>query len=349
MQCKSWSQGWSFSHTQPPSATPEPCLPCILHCTIASASCFASASASANVKSTSSSHLTASNNIESHHCHPPRTTVAVGKSSSRLDLPHTFFVYTDRALLRQQSRLIATPSITHHLSPTIFQETAVMAPITYPRHLLPRALAAGIEISPQPQTLQARQLYFALPASYAGLDSGPSPGTVVGITVGTVAGFILLMWLIQSLIQNRGMQNQYIEGASSEIEVTRRQEPRRRRRKERRPQRSERSEQMSSISASTRRTRQPSRSPAPRRERSERIILEETRRTETSRPPPEVREERRETVTEERSRRVSGDDTVEVIEEESLIGERNRPRRSSRSGAYRVVDPGAYAGGVFAV
>jgi len=225
-----------------------------------------------------------------------------------------------------------------------------MAPITYPTNLLPRAIATSIGTSPPPQTLQARQLYFALPASYAGLNSGPSPGTVVGITIGTVAGFILLMWLIQTLIQNQGMGNQYIEGDASEVVVTRRQEPRRKpRRKERRQQRSERSE-MSSISASTRRTRQPSRSPAPRRERSERIILQETRRTETSRPPPEVREREdiRETVTEERSRRVSGDDTVEVIEEESLISGRG-PRRSGRSGAYRVVDPGAYAGGAFAV
>lgn len=78
---------------------------------------------------------------------------------------------------------------------------------------------------------------------------------------------------------------------------------------------------------------------APRRAsgsvRSERIvderIVEESRRG--SRPPP--------------IRRVDGDDIVEVIEDESSIGDAppRRDRRRRESGGYRSVDPNRFAGG----
>jgi hypothetical protein len=211
---------------------------------------------------------------------------------------------------------------------------AEMAPFP----LLPPSSATAPSTS---QSLVPRQLYFALPASYTGLTSGPAPGTVVGITLGSVAGVLLLLWLLQSILQNNGTTNQYIEGDTSEVVVRReRSRPPKRRRKERRPPRSE----MSETSASTRPP--PRREPSPRRERSERIIVEETRRTESRPAPQRERETVRETVTEE-TRRVPGDDTVEVLEEVSDIS--GPPRRSGgRSGGYRAVDPGEYAGGAFA-
>jgi hypothetical protein len=37
---------------------------------------------------------------------------------------------------------------------------------------------------------------LAIPTTYEGLNSGPQPGTVVGIVLGSVAGFLLLIWVI---------------------------------------------------------------------------------------------------------------------------------------------------------
>jgi hypothetical protein len=39
---------------------------------------------------------------------------------------------------------------------------------------------------------------LAIPTTYLGLDSGPSPGTVIGIVIGSVAGFLLLLWFFYS-------------------------------------------------------------------------------------------------------------------------------------------------------
>jgi hypothetical protein len=37
---------------------------------------------------------------------------------------------------------------------------------------------------------------LAIPTTYNGLNSGPPPGTVVGIVLGSVVGFLLIIWLI---------------------------------------------------------------------------------------------------------------------------------------------------------
>jgi hypothetical protein len=45
--------------------------------------------------------------------------------------------------------------------------------------------------------LARRQIaVLAIPTIYTGLNSGPQPGTVVGIVLGSVAGFLLLLWVI---------------------------------------------------------------------------------------------------------------------------------------------------------
>jgi len=180
---------------------------------------------------------------------------------------------------------------------------------------------------------------IAIPTTYDGIDAGPAPAAVVGITLGSVAGFLLLVWLLYFLSNNSSNQ---IRG-DEEIVVRR--------------------------GPSTRRTR--SRRSSPRREmrsRSPRRIIVEERRTTRevsapapppppmSMPPPPapppaprsiIVEERREV---ERERRVEGDDLVEVIEEHSdLSSVRPPPRRERRSrresGGYRSVDPNLYAGG----
>src|SRR3954470_19351034 len=37
---------------------------------------------------------------------------------------------------------------------------------------------------------------LAIPTTYTGLNTDPQPGTVVGIVLGSVAGFLLLIWVI---------------------------------------------------------------------------------------------------------------------------------------------------------
>ncbi|KAF2088449.1 hypothetical protein K490DRAFT_64500 [Saccharata proteae CBS 121410] len=160
-----------------------------------------------------------------------------------------------------------------------------------------------------------------IPLVYQGLNSGPSPGVVVGIVLGSVAGFLLLVWLLYQLANSSGRNN--IHG-DEEIVV-----------RERRPGRSRRSGRTRS---SRTEVREISRSP-----RRERIVVEERRGP--SMPPPRPRsvlvEER---IERSRERRVEGDDIVEVIEEHSPAPRRHRSRRDSRGG-YRSVDPELYAGG----
>ena len=39
---------------------------------------------------------------------------------------------------------------------------------------------------------------LAIPTTYTGLSSGPPPGSVVGIVLGSVAGFLLLLWVLHT-------------------------------------------------------------------------------------------------------------------------------------------------------
>ncbi|KAL8695277.1 MAG: hypothetical protein Q9218_000176 [Villophora microphyllina] len=160
-----------------------------------------------------------------------------------------------------------------------------------------------------------------IPETYAGLNKGPPPGTVVGIVLGSVAGFLLLLWLIYTCVNfanTRGV-NTYEE----ETVV---------RRRSRSPRSSRRSPPRSPSRHAPSRSRSRSevievsrhRSPQRRETRRETVIMEERVRP----PPPPVERE---------------DDIVEVIEEHSPP-----PRRSSgsrRVSGYRTVDPTAYGGG----
>ncbi|KAF2195637.1 hypothetical protein K469DRAFT_699231 [Zopfia rhizophila CBS 207.26] len=130
--------------------------------------------------------------------------------------------------------------------------------------------------------------------------NGPAPGTVVGIVLGSVAGFLLIVWLLYSLTNLSG--GAAIAG-EEEIVVRRR---RSRSPHSRRSRRSTRTE-----------VREYSRSPR----RREPVVVEERR----TRPRP------RSVIVEERVR-VPGDDVVEVIEEHDDYRSR---RDSRRSGGYR--------------
>ena len=158
-----------------------------------------------------------------------------------------------------------------------------------------------------------------IPTTYSGLNAGPQPGTVVGIVFGSVAGFLLLLWLIYTcfgLGGNVNVQSSVVEDRTEVVErrsrrtSTRRSSPRR-------PPPPESSQSASEIiEVESRRERTP-----PRRERRETVIIEETRR----RPPEE--------------------DIVEVIEEHSPVRRESTKRERRVSGGYRTVDPEAFGGG----
>lgn len=164
--------------------------------------------------------------------------------------------------------------------------------------------------------LHPRQNTIAIPAVYQGLNAGPSPGAVVGIVLGSIAGFLLLIWLLWTLTTGSGFifsrsyeeEDVYISNSSRRS----RSPPERRRR------RSGRREEMVNVS----------RSPV----RRERVIRQEriVRNVQPPREPSRVRE----TVFVDSvggvERRVEGDDVVEVMEEHSSIGDGPPPRRKSR-------------------
>ena len=153
-----------------------------------------------------------------------------------------------------------------------------------------------------------------IPTTYSGLNAGPTPGTVVGIVFGSVAGFLLVLWLIYSIFNTRGFSRD-ISSLEEEVVVRRRSRSPRRSS----PRRSSPRRPPSSRSRSE--TIEVSRNRSPRREtRRETVILEETRRA----PQRE-------------------DDIVEVIEEHSPV--RRVRRESRRESGYRTVDPEAYGGG----
>lgn len=164
-------------------------------------------------------------------------------------------------------------------------------------------------------SLVRRQTVVAIPATYSGLDAGPPAGNVVGIVLGSVAGFLLLLWLFYTCSNMGGGGDVVAE------EVVQRRATRSPRRSSRARSEPSRSEMMES-----RRSRSP---PPPRRER-EREVRRETIVVEERRVPPPVVVERE-------------DDIVEVIEEHSPP-RRVRSSRDRNSG-YRPVDPDMYGGG----
>lgn len=138
--------------------------------------------------------------------------------------------------------------------------------------------------------------------------SGPEPGTVAGIVLGSVAGFLLIVWLLYTLTQGGGgfRGNTTAMAGQEEIVV-------------RRPRRNSHGARRSTASRRTAEVREVSRSPRRSGGRSQ-ILVEERR------GPPRPR-----SIIVEDRHRVPNDDVVEVIEEH----EDYRERRGSRRGGYR--------------
>lgn len=200
--------------------------------------------------------------------------------------------------------------------------------------------------------LEARQQggIVPIPTVYQGLNSGPAPGAVVGIVLGSVLGFIFLIWLLW-ILSNGSTFIRTNRDEEEDMVVTR--QHRERTSDRRRSRRTEMSEKNTNTRRSPRRDRvyrqeritrdfpAPARSPGTSRVRGETVFVDDPPRTE---------------------RRVDGDDIVEVIEEHSSVGGGGPPRRKSKRassgyrsvsnfpspqppGGFRPVDPDLYAGG----
>lgn len=165
-----------------------------------------------------------------------------------------------------------------------------------------------------------------IPTTYSGLNAGPTPGTVVGIVFGSVAGFLLVLGVIYTFVNGIG-KNRDTSSIEEEVVV---------RRRSRSPRRS--SPRRSSPRRSSPRRSSPRRAPSSH-SRSE--VIEVSRH----RSPPR-RETRRETVILEETRRPAPreDDIVEVIEDHSPP-RRVKRESSRRESGYRTVDPEAFGGG----
>lgn len=50
-----------------------------------------------------------------------------------------------------------------------------------------------------PSLHKRQQAILAIPSTYLGLNSGPKPGALVGIVLGSVAGFLLICYLIWAI------------------------------------------------------------------------------------------------------------------------------------------------------
>ncbi|KAI9847592.1 MAG: hypothetical protein M1837_002166 [Sclerophora amabilis] len=187
-------------------------------------------------------------------------------------------------------------------------------------HLESRAPAASRSVSssivPRHELLR-RQNVVPIPAYYSDINNSPPPGTVVGIVLGSVAGFLFILWLLY-LCFNMGNRTVVVE----EEYV--------------RPHRTSRSSRRAETIEISR-SRSPRRSPA----RTERIIVEE-RRARTPTVPErdddivEVIEENSPVRHSRSSRRQSGFRTVDPDQ----YGGGNRPledinRKSSRRSGRR--------------
>lgn len=160
--------------------------------------------------------------------------------------------------------------------------------------------------APQKQPIAKRQqmvIRQGIIPTYYNL-SGPEPGMVVGIILGSVAGFLLIVWLLYTLTNGNTRTGTTMAMAGEEEIVVRRRRNSHggRSRASRRPVE----------------VREVSRSPRRSSGRSQIIVDERRPATRT-----------RSIIVEERHR-VPGDDVVEVIEEEDY-----RERRGSRRAGYR--------------
>lgn len=225
------------------------------------------------------------------------------------------------AEIRQVSRSIST---TFSSLPTTLHQGEIPEEIYAAIHqnipFIPRAIQqisnlisrASAPLTTSISVAKRQTQILAIPTTYAGLNDGPAPGSVAGIVIGAVGGFLLVLWLLYTCFNMSGMGRVGGGGTVVEEEIIRR--------RSRSPRRSRSRSETIEITKSR----------SPPRQQRERIVVEETRRV--SRPPDLEPEE---TI----------DDIVEVIEEHSPSPPPQSRRTSKRHSGFRNVDPAEFGGG----
>ncbi|KAJ5624852.1 hypothetical protein N7510_001161 [Penicillium lagena] len=179
--------------------------------------------------------------------------------------------------------------------------------------------------SPSSSANQRRYTTISIPSTYGQQNSNTSPGTVVGIVLGSVGGFVLLLYLIIIALNPSGFARDGGLSVDEEIVIRSRHGTLSSSRPSSRRRRSDVVEVVEE-----RDSRRPLSSRYRRERDSDRIVVEESVTATTT--------------TDE-------NDLVEVVEEESSVVSsvstvpRRHQRNSSGRGAYRSVDPREYGGG----
>lgn len=180
-----------------------------------------------------------------------------------------------------------------------------------------------------------------IPGAYPGINDGPDAGEVVGITLGAVGGFLLLLWLVYTCLSIGNRQDTLSSYGTASV-VTRKSRRRHSKHHHRSPSR-----RRETVEVRTSRTGPPVVDPPP-----ERIVMEETvRRTSgpVPGPPPPMAAPPPPRFVPQHD---DSEDEVVVIEEHSPPPRRHKSkshrRRSSsarRESGFREVDPDRFAGG----
>ncbi|KAI3397755.1 hypothetical protein diail_10408 [Diaporthe ilicicola] len=212
-------------------------------------------------------------------------------------------------------------------------------------HSLPsyasRTVKTALDAPSRVLLTQRDTITSTIPGAYPGINDGPDAGEVVGITLGAVGGFLLLLWLVYTCL-SIGNRRDTISSYGTASVVTRKSRRRHSKHHHRSPSR-----RRETVEVRTSRVN-PAPEPPP-----ERIVMEETmRRTSGPMPghppapmpaPPPPRFVPPQDDTE---------DEVVVIEEHSPTPRRHKSkshrRRSSsarRESGYREVDPDRFGGG----
>jgi hypothetical protein len=171
---------------------------------------------------------------------------------------------------------------------------------------------------------QKRYTTISIPSTYGHLHDSPAAGTVVGIVLGSVAGFVLLMYVLFLAVNPGGIARGASSGPAPTVSSSLSMDE----------------EEIVDVRASRR--------PSRRRHSDNTIEVMEERETfrDSYRRRPSSRHDR---IVVEESLATStsgGGDVVEVLEEESSVPSdvSPRPARRSRRGVSHV-DPLAYGGG----
>jgi hypothetical protein len=131
------------------------------------------------------------------------------------------------------------PSSTHFTQALLVQLTnkilppCRMSPIHPNIHLSMDSFQAfGLASEISAATIQKRQRgILAIPTTYLGLNSGPQPGVLVGIVLGAVFGFLLIVYLIYAIASFGGGYFRRTTVVEEEVVRRRSTSPRRRRRR----------------------------------------------------------------------------------------------------------------------